>query len=66
MNKEYKIGIPQYDVREIGVTTDKTGTFVTFKPDDSIFVDTIYHFDILSTRLRELSFLNKGYSFISY
>ena len=33
--QEYKIGIPQYDVREIG-TTDKTGTFVTFKPDDSI------------------------------
>ena len=57
--QEYKIGIPQYDVREIGVT-DKTGTFVTFKPDTSIFVDTIYHFDILSARLRELSFLNKG------
>ena len=57
--QEYKIGIPQYDVREIG-TTDKTGTFVTFKPDDSIFVDTVYHFDILSARLRELSFLNKG------
>ena len=57
--QEYKIGIPQYDVREIG-TTDKTGTFVTFKPDTSIFEDTVYHFDILSARLRELSFLNKG------
>ena len=57
--QEYKIGIPQYDVREIG-TTDKTGTFVTFKPDASIFAETIYHFDILSARLRELSFLNKG------
>ena len=57
--QEYKIGKPQYDVREIG-TTDKTGTYVTFKPDSSIFEETIYHFDILAARLRELSFLNKG------
>ncbi len=57
--QEYKIGKPQYDVREIG-TTDKTGTYVTFKPDASIFVETIYNFDVLSARLRELSFLNKG------
>jgi len=57
--QEYKIGKPQYDVREIG-TTDKTGTFVTFMPDKTIFIDTIYHFDILSARLRELSFLNRG------
>ena len=57
--QEYKIGKPQYDVREIG-TTDKTGTYVTFKPDSSIFEETIYHFDILVARLRELSFLNKG------
>ena len=57
--QEYKIGIPQYDVREIG-TTDKTGTFVTFTPDKSIFIEPVYHFDILAARLRELSFLNKG------
>ena len=57
--QEYKIGKPQYDVREIGIT-DKTGTFVTFTPDNTIFIETIYHFDILSARLRELSFLNKG------
>ena len=57
--QEYSRGIPQYDVREIG-TTDKTGTEVTFKPDDEIFLDTVYHFDILQARLRELSFLNKG------
>ena len=57
--QEYKIGKPQYDVREIG-TTDKTGTYVTFKPDNSIFIETVYHFDILAARLRELSFLNKG------
>jgi len=54
-----KIGIPQYNVREIGAT-DKTGTFVTFTPDNTIFIDTVYHFDILSARLRELAFLNKG------
>ena len=57
--QEYSIGVPQYDVREIG-TSDKTGTIVTFKPDDSIFLDTIYHYDILAARLRELSFLNNG------
>ena len=57
--QEYKIGIPQYDVREIGIT-EKTGTFVSFTPDNTIFVDTVYHFDILAARLRELSFLNKG------
>ena len=56
--QEYKIGKPQYDVREIG-PTDKTGTFVTFTPDNSIFIETVYHFDILAARLRELSFLNK-------
>jgi DNA gyrase subunit B len=57
--QEYKIGVPQYDVREIG-TTDKTGTFVTFMPDATIFEETVYHYDILAARLRELSFLNKG------
>ncbi|MDC3153828.1 DNA topoisomerase (ATP-hydrolyzing) subunit B [Bacteroidota bacterium] len=57
--QEYSIGVPQYDVREIG-TSDKTATIVTFKPDDKIFLDTIFHYDILAARLRELSFLNKG------
>tara|TARA_B100000902_G_C27300587_1_gene912552 strand:- start:313 stop:2259 length:1947 start_codon:yes stop_codon:yes gene_type:complete len=57
--QEYKIGVPQYDVREIG-STDKTGTFVTFHPDVSIFEETIYHYDVLAARLRELAFLNKG------
>ena len=56
--QEYKIGVPQYDVREIG-TTDKTGTVVTFQPDASIFEDTVYHFDIVVARLRELAYLNK-------
>ncbi|MDD4574877.1 MAG: ATP-binding protein, partial [Bacteroidales bacterium] len=57
--QEYKKGIPQYSVKEIG-DTDKSGTLVHFKPDDSIFQVTEYKFDTLATRLRELSFLNKG------
>jgi DNA gyrase subunit B len=57
--QEYKIGIPQYSVREIGVS-DKTGTTVRFWPDDSIFLVTIFKKDILEGRLRELSFLNRG------
>ena len=57
--QDYKIGVPQYPVREIG-TTDRTGTTVRFWPDDSIFLVTVYKKDILEARLRELSFLNKG------
>ncbi len=57
--QEYSKGIPQYDVKEIG-QTDKTGTEVTFIPDSSIFIETVYSYDILSARLRELSYLNKG------
>ncbi len=57
--QEYHIGIPQYTVREIGVS-DKTGTHQHFWPDQSIFTVTEYKFDILKGRLRELSYLNKG------
>ncbi len=57
--QEYKIGVPQYAVREIG-TSDKRGTKVHFWPDSSIFITTEYNKDILEGRLRELSFLNKG------
>ena len=59
--QEYKIGVPQYSVREAG-TSDKTGTTVRFWPDDSIFLVTVFKKDILEGRLRELSFLNKGVS----
>jgi DNA gyrase subunit B len=55
----YKIGVPQYAVREIG-QTDRHGTTVHFKPDDSIFTNTEYKYDTIASRLRELSFLNKG------
>ncbi|MBL7739156.1 MAG: DNA topoisomerase (ATP-hydrolyzing) subunit B [Chitinophagaceae bacterium] len=57
--QEYKIGVPQYAVREIGVS-DITGTTVHFWPDDSIFITTVYNKDILEGRLRELAFLNRG------
>lgn len=56
--QEYKIGIPQYPVREIG-TTDRTGTKVHFWPDGSIFQSTVYNRDILEGRLRELAYLNR-------
>ncbi len=57
--QEYKIGVPQYPVREIG-TSETTGTKVHFWPDDSIFITSIYIKDILEGRLRELSYLNRG------
>ena len=57
--QEYKIGVPQYEVKEIG-ETDVKGTIITFKPDGSIFEDTTYNYDTLASRMRELSFLNKG------
>lgn len=59
--QEYKIGVPLYDVREIG-TTDKTGTKQHFWPDASIFQETVYKREILEGRLRELAFLNKRIS----
>lgn len=57
--QEYNIGKPLYPVKEVG-PTDYRGTIVTFQPDASIFTQTVYHFDIISARLRELAFLNKG------
>ncbi|PLW95019.1 MAG: DNA topoisomerase IV subunit B, partial [Marinilabiliales bacterium] len=57
--QEYEKGKPLYDVKEIG-TTDKSGTVINFMPDNSIFIVSEYSFDILSNRLRELAFLNKG------
>jgi DNA gyrase subunit B len=57
--QEYRMGVPQYQVREIGIS-DTTGTLVHFKPDPTIFKDTVYSADVLAGRLRELSYLNKG------
>lgn len=57
--QEYSKGKPLYDVKVIG-ETNLRGTEVTFQPDDSIFQTTHYSYDILSARMRELAFLNKG------
>ncbi|MGF1546969.1 MAG: DNA topoisomerase (ATP-hydrolyzing) subunit B [Thiotrichales bacterium] len=55
----YHLGVPEAPIQSVGETT-KRGTRVHFKPSTVIFADTEYHYDILSKRLRELSFLNSG------
>lgn len=57
--QEYAAGKPLYDVREVG-DSDKTGTEVHFSPDESIFSTTVYNYQTLASRMRELAFLNKG------
>ncbi|MFA6887063.1 MAG: DNA topoisomerase (ATP-hydrolyzing) subunit B [Fermentimonas sp.] len=57
--QEYSKGKPYADVKIVG-ETDKNGTVITFKPDDSIFTVLEYRYDILATRLRELAYLNSG------
>jgi len=57
--QEYSIGKPLYDVKEIG-TSDRTGTRVHFKPDDTIFTTTVYNYQTVASRIRELAYLNKG------
>jgi len=57
--QEYNIGVPQYPVREIGVS-ENTGTKVRFWPDHSIFTATVYKKETLEGRLRELAYLNRG------
>jgi len=57
--QEFEYGKPMYPVKEIG-TTNQRGTLIWFKPDNSIFITTEYKFGTLSTRLKELAFLNKG------
>src|SRR5690554_1629817 len=56
---EFKRGVPNDDVKIIG-STDLTGTKIKFKPDSDIFESVSFSFDVLSKRLRELAFLNKG------
>ena len=57
--QEYACGKPQYDVKEIG-ETEKRGTIISFWPDESIFSNTEYKYEILASRLRELAYLNAG------
>jgi DNA gyrase subunit B len=57
--QEYNKGKPVTELKIIG-NTDKSGTKITFLPDNEIFESTEFHFERLSARLRELAFLNKG------
>ncbi|MDD3843419.1 MAG: ATP-binding protein, partial [Bacteroidales bacterium] len=58
--QEFSKGIPLYPVKVVG-ESNKRGTIISFKPDPEIFtLGTVYNYDILATRLRELAFLNKG------
>ena len=57
--QEYSCGKPTSELKVIG-TTDSTGTTITFKPDASIFTETVYDYDTLAKRLRDLAFLNAG------
>ena len=56
---DFSRGVPTTELLTVG-TTDRTGTTVIFKPDETIFTVTEYQFKILSNRLRELAFLNAG------
>jgi DNA gyrase subunit B len=57
--QEYGRGVPKASLREIG-PTEKHGTRIVFKPDPEVFGDVGFSFETLSTRLRDLSFLNAG------
>ena len=57
--QKYSRGNVLCDLTKIG-ESDEHGTKVLFKPDHEIFEDTVYDFEVLSSRLRELAFLNKG------
>ena len=56
---EFAKGVTKNPISEVGVSTS-TGTKTTFKPDNTIFPDVLFRFEILETRLRELAYLNAG------
>ena len=59
--QRYERGKTIYSLKEIGTCDpEKTGTSVTFEPDDTIFEEVVFDFDTLKTRLRETAFLTKG------
>ncbi|MCC7173762.1 MAG: DNA topoisomerase (ATP-hydrolyzing) subunit B [Bryobacterales bacterium] len=58
--QEYACGVPRAPLVRAGKAGRKTGTRVTFKPDTAIMEATVFNYDTLAQRLRELAFLNKG------
>ncbi len=59
--QRYERGKIMYDLKEIGTCdAEKTGSKVTFLPDPEIFEETVFEYDILKQRLREMAFLTKG------
>jgi DNA gyrase subunit B len=58
--QEYAAGVPKGPLKKAGKAGKKTGTKVTFKADPTIMDATVYNYDTLAQRLRELAFLNKG------
>ena len=59
--QRYERGHTMYPLKEVGVCeAEETGTKVTFLPDKEIFEETVYDYDILKQRLREMAFLTKG------
>jgi DNA gyrase subunit B len=63
--QEYKIGVPQHDVKTIGKTDKKdTGTSITFYPDSEIFSTLEFDFAVLKKRLQEIAFLNPNLKII--
>lgn len=57
--QSYRRGKPETELEVIG-TTKRTGTTITFRPDTTVFDDIEFSYDIVSARLRELAYLNKG------
>src|SRR5580658_8417106 len=58
--QEYAAGIPKAPLAKSGKAGRKTGTRITFKADPTIMEMTVFNYDTLATRLRQLAFLNKG------
>src|SRR5437660_565840 len=58
--QEYACGVPKAPLQKAGKAGRKTGTRVTFKPDTTIMEASVFNYDTLAQRLRELAFLNKG------
>jgi DNA gyrase subunit B len=58
--QEYRRGDPSTEFKQVGVTERSSGTKVTFKPDPVIFKQTEFSYEVLSQRMRELAYLNRG------